>query len=56
MESAFRRLEADHDFLTKGGVFTEDLLEALVKLKYEREIDPVRTMPHPMEFQLYYGV
>lgn len=56
LESAFRRLEADHDFLTKGGVFTEDLLEALVKLKYEREIDPVRTMPHPMEFQLYYGV
>lgn len=55
LESAFRALDRDHEFLLKGNVFTDDLLEALVKFKYEREIDPVRTMPHPMEFQLYYG-
>ncbi len=56
LESAFRALEADHDFLLEGNVFTQDLLDSVVNLKYSREIDPIRTMPHPMEFQLYYGI
>jgi glutamine synthetase len=45
-------LEADHDFLLAGGVFTMDLLEAYLEHKRE-EVDQVRMRPHPWEFALY---
>jgi glutamine synthetase len=45
-------LEADHDFLLAGDVFTMDLLEAHVEHKRE-ELDEVRLRPHPWEFALY---
>ena len=48
------RLENDHDYLTEGGVFTEDLIETWIALKRDSEIDPVRLRPHPHEFELYY--
>jgi glutamine synthetase len=54
LEEALDALEADHDFLLKGGVFTEDLIETWISLKREREIDPLRLRPHPYEFYLYY--
>ena len=47
-------LEADHEFLMKGDVFTPDLLEAYITYKRENEVDPVRMRPHPHEFYLYY--
>jgi len=47
-------LEYDHDFLLKGGVFTPDLIETWIRLKREREVDPIRLRPHPYEFYLYY--
>ncbi len=47
-------LEADHDFLLKGDVFTTDLLEAYIKYKRVTELDAVRVRPHPYEFTLYY--
>jgi glutamine synthetase len=47
-------LEADHDFLLKGDVFTSDLLEAYIAYKRVNELDPVRMRPHPYEFTLYY--
>jgi glutamine synthetase len=47
-------LEADHAFLTKGGVFSEDLIRTWIDWKREHEVDPVRLRPHPMEFALYY--
>jgi glutamine synthetase len=47
-------LEADHDFLLKGGVFTEDVIETWVGMKRSKEIDPIRLRPHPYEFVLYY--
>ncbi len=47
-------LEADHDFLLKGGVFTEGLIETWIAWKREHEVDPVRLRPHPLEFALYY--
>jgi glutamine synthetase len=47
-------LEADHDFLLKGDVFTPDLIETYVAYKREREVDPVALRPHPYEFFLYY--
>ena len=49
-------LEADHEFLLRGDVFTEDLLEAYIAYKRETEVDPVRMRPHPFEFTLYYDI
>lgn len=49
-------LEADHEFLLKGDVFTPDLLEAWIGYKRDVEADPVRLRPHPYEFSLYYDV
>ncbi len=49
-------LEADHEFLLKGDVFTADLLEAYVAYKRENELDPVRMRPHPHEFTLYFDI
>jgi glutamine synthetase len=49
-------LEADHEFLLKGGVFTEDLIQTWIEYKRSGECDPVRLRPHPWEFALYYDV
>jgi glutamine synthetase len=49
-------LEADHEFLLKGDVFTEDILEAYIAYKREEEVDPVRIRPHPHEFTLYFDI
>jgi glutamine synthetase len=56
LEEALGALEADHDFLLKGGVFTEDLIEAWIAYKRSSEIDAVRLRPHPYEFYLYYDI
>ncbi len=42
-----RRLESDHDFLTEGGVFTDDLIETWVDFKRANEVAPIRLRPHP---------
>jgi glutamine synthetase len=47
-------LEADHDFLLKGDVFTEDMLTSYIAYKREVEVDPVRIRPTPYEFMLYF--
>ncbi len=47
-------LEADHDYLTEGDVFTPDLVETWIEYKRTKEIDPVRFRPHPHEFEMYY--
>jgi glutamine synthetase len=49
-------LEADHDFLLEGDVFTSDLIETWIDLKRENEIAPIQLRPHPHEFELYYDV
>lgn len=49
-------LEADHEFLLKGDVFSMDMLQTHIAYKRETEIDPVRMRPHPYEFTLYYDV
>ena len=54
LDAVIDRLESDHDYLTEGGVFTEDLIETWIKYKRENELDPVRLRPHPHEFELYY--
>ena len=47
-------LEADHQFLLDGGVFTSDLIDTYLAYKRESEVDPVALRPHPYEFFLYY--
>ncbi len=54
LEGSLEALEADHDFLLQGGVFTPDLLETWLVNKYENEVDPMRMRPHPYEFHLYF--
>jgi len=50
------RLEADHAYLSEGGVFTEDLIETWIEYKRTAEIAPIALRPHPHEFELYYDV
>ena len=49
-------LEADHDFLLAGGVFTPELIETWIEYKRENEIKPLAQRPHPFEYELYFGV
>jgi glutamine synthetase len=49
-------LEADHDWLFEGNVFTPDLLEAWLTYKRERELAPVNLRPVPFEFFLYFDL
>jgi glutamine synthetase len=53
LDEALAALEKDHDFLLKGGVFTEGLIETWIEYKRKKEVDPVRLRPHPYEFYLY---
>jgi len=56
LDEAVRELEADHEFLLQGGVFSQDLIDSWIDYKRENDIDPVRLRPHPHEFELYYDV
>ena len=56
LDEALKHLEKDHQFLLKGGVFTEDLIDTWIGYKRSREVDPLRLRPHPYEFFLYYDV
>ena len=56
LAEALDALEADHEFLLKGDVFTPDVIETWIAYKRVNEIDAVRLRPHPMEYVLYYDV
>jgi glutamine synthetase len=56
LEGVLDALEADHEFLLEGGVFTEDVIEHWVDFKRVREVDEIRLRPHPWEFYLYYDI
>lgn len=56
LEDALRALEDDHDYLTEGGVFSEDLITTWIDYKMASEIAPLRQRPHPYEFTLYYDI
>jgi glutamine synthetase len=56
LNESLAALQADHDFLLKGDVFTPDVIETWVGYKKEREIDQVQLRPHPWEFYLYYDI
>jgi glutamine synthetase len=56
LPKALEALEADHDYLIEGDVFTKDLIETWIDYKRTNEIDPLRLRPHPHEFELYYDL
>ena len=53
LEEAINALAEDHEFLKKGGVFTEDLIETWITWKREKELTELAFRPHPYEFHLY---
>jgi glutamine synthetase len=55
LDQALKELNADREFLTKGGVFTDDQITAYIHLKNE-EVNRSRLAVHPVEFDMYYSV
>jgi glutamine synthetase len=56
LDEALEALEADHEFLLEGGVFTRDVIDTWIGLKKSTEADEVRLRPTPHEFFLYFDV
>jgi glutamine synthetase len=54
LEASLDALEADHQFLLDGDVFTPGLIDAYITYKREFEVDAIRMRPHPWEFALYH--
>lgn len=55
LEAALNALDSDRAFLTQGGVFSDDAIDAFIELKRE-EVERVAMTTHPIEFELYYSV
>jgi glutamine synthetase len=56
LEAVLDHLEKDHEFLLKGDVFTQDLVDTWIEYKRKIELDAIRLRPHPWEFALYFDV
>ncbi len=56
LDGALDCLKADHEFLLRGDVFSQDLVHAWIDWKTENEVDPCRLRPTPWEFMLYYDI
>jgi glutamine synthetase len=56
LNEALSVLEADHAFLTAGGVFSAEMLKQWVDYKRQAEYFAVRNRPHPFEMSLYFDV
>ncbi|UCD69599.1 MAG: type I glutamate--ammonia ligase [Betaproteobacteria bacterium] len=54
LEEALDHLDRERAFLTKGGVMSDDMVDAYIELKME-EVTRFRTTPHPVEFVMYYS-
>ena len=55
LREACRALSRDRDFLKKGDVFTDDMIDGYLHLKRE-ELHAFETTTHPLEFEMYYSV
>jgi glutamine synthetase len=55
LDQALEALDADREFLTRGGVFSNDFIDAYIELKNE-EVQRLRMTTHPLEFELYYSL
>ncbi|MCC6579056.1 MAG: type I glutamate--ammonia ligase [Phycisphaeraceae bacterium] len=56
LSDSLSALEADHDFLLEGGVFTEDVVHYWIKYKRENEVNQLAMRPHPWEFCMYFDI
>ena len=56
LRESLKALADDHDFLLKGDVFTEDVIETWIDYKLKKEVLAVETRPHPWEFALYFDI
>jgi glutamine synthetase len=56
LDAALDALSRDCQFLMKGDVFTEEMLNTYIDYKREKEVDALRLRPHPYEFMMYYDV
>ncbi|GIU97403.1 MAG: glutamine synthetase [Actinomycetota bacterium] len=56
LEEVLDALEADHQWLLEGGVFTQDVIDTWIEYKRTHELDQVRLRPHPYEFALYFDL
>ena len=54
LEVALDALQADHEFLMRGNVFTKDVIDTWINYKRKKEVDAMRLRPHPYEFCLYF--
>jgi glutamine synthetase len=55
LDQALEELDKDREFLTKGGVFSNDFIDAYIELKMG-EVSRIRMTTHPVEFDMYYSV
>jgi len=55
LDQALEALDADREFLTAGGVFTDDLIDGYIALKMD-EVTRLRMTTHPVEFDMYYSL
>ena len=54
-DQALEALDKDREFLKKGGVFTDDVIDGYIKLKME-EVTRIRMSTHPAEYDMYYSL
>lgn len=55
LDQALEALDKDRGFLTKGGVFSDNMLDAYIELKMG-EVQRFRMAPHPVEYDMYYSL
>ncbi len=55
LEQAMEYLQADHEFLLQGDVFSKDFIDNYILMRQE-EISKMRSLVHPYEFELYYSL
>lgn len=56
LDESLKALENDHEFLLKGDVFSQRMIDRWIEYKRDREIQVMRLRPHPLEFSMYYDV
>ncbi|MCV5959574.1 glutamine synthetase, partial [Escherichia coli] len=55
LKDALAELDADREFLTAGGVFSDDFIDSYIALK-SKDVERINMATHPLEFELYYSV
>lgn len=56
LDESLACLEADHEFLLQGDVFTKDIIEEWISYKRENEFNKFRLRPTPLEYELYFDI